>query len=138
LRGYEYDDIRVIGNQIGVANLELRFPIAESLKLGPVLFPPIRGAAFFDTGFAFFSSCPEETENSNTAFCQSRDDFRPFRSDPEALLGFRLNDLRGSYGFGLRTNLFGFAVLKADWAWRTDLAGTSPESEFHFVIAPEF
>jgi Tol biopolymer transport system component len=138
LRGYEYDDIRVIGNQIGVANLELRFPIAESLKLGPVLFPPIRGAAFFDTGFAFFSSCPEETENSNTAFCQSRDDFRPFRSDPDALLGFRLNDLRGSYGFGLRTNLFGFAVLKADWAWRTDLAGTSPESEFHFVIAPEF
>ncbi len=137
LRGYEFNDLRVIGNQIGVTNLELRFPIAENLRIGPLLFPPVRGALFFDTGFAFFSTCPTAEESTNREFCESREGFRPFRSDSEAPLGFRLNDLRGSYGFGLRTNLFGFAVLKTDWAWRTDLAGTG-RHEFHFVIAPEF
>jgi Tol biopolymer transport system component len=137
LRGYEFNDTRVIGNQIGVLNTELRFPIAESLRLGPVLFPPLRGAVFFDAGFAFFSECPEDPQSRSRTFCESREGFRPFRSDPDAPLGFRLNDLRGAYGFGLRTNLFGFAVLKADWAWRTDLAGTG-NSEFHFVISPEF
>ena len=136
LRGYEYNDFRVIGNQMGLGNLELRFPIAEDFRLGPVLFPPLRGAVFFDAGFAFFSNCPEETD-PNFQLCTSREGFQPFRSDPDAPLGFRMNDLRGAYGFGLRTNLFGFAVLKADWAWRTDLAGTG-DGEFHFVIAPEF
>jgi Tol biopolymer transport system component len=137
LRGYDFNDNRVIGNQLGVANLELRFPIAENLRIGPVLFPPLRAAAFFDAGFAFFSTCPDDPLDRNQAFCESREGFQPFRSDEDAPLGFRLNDLRGSYGFGLRTNLFGFAVLKADWAWRTDLAGTG-NHKFHFVIAPEF
>jgi Tol biopolymer transport system component len=137
LRGYEYNDIRVIGNQLGLTNLELRFPIFENPRIGPVVFPPLRAAVFFDAGFAFFSSCPDDVEDTNFAFCQSREGFKPFRSDPDAPLGFRLNDVRGAYGFGLRTNLFGFAVLKADWAWRTDLAGTG-NHQFHFVIAPEF
>ena len=137
LRGYEFNDFRVIGNQLGLVNTELRFPIAENLRLGPVLFPPVRGALFFDAGFAFFSTCPTDPNDRNKAFCESRKDFKPFRSDSEAPLGFRLNDLRGAYGFGLRTNLFGFAVLRADWAWRTDLAG-SGDGEFHFVISPEF
>ncbi|MFN2433269.1 MAG: BamA/TamA family outer membrane protein [Gemmatimonadota bacterium] len=137
LRGYEYSDLRVIGNQVGVLNNELRFPIFENLRVGPVIFPPLRGAVFFDAGFAFFSTCPADPNDRNRRFCESREGFKPFRSDPDAPLGFRLNDLRGSYGFGLRTNLFGFAVLKADWAWRTDLVGTG-DHEFHFVLAPEF
>ena len=127
----------MVGNQLGLLSSELRFPILENPRIGPVVFPPLHGALFFDTGFAFFSNCPDDPLDRNKTFCESREGFQPFRKDPGAPLGFRFNDLRGAYGVGLRTNLFGFAVLKADWAWRTDLAGTG-RGKFQFVISPEF
>jgi Tol biopolymer transport system component len=136
-RGFEYNDGRLIGNQLGLLNTEVRFPILESPRIGPVIFPPIHASLFFDTAFGYFSSCPDNPLDPNFAFCESRSTFQPFRSDPEAPLGFRLNDLRGAYGFGLATNLFGFAIVRASAAWLTDLAGTGP-TQFQIVLAPEF
>ncbi len=136
-RGFEYNDGRLIGNQLGLLNTEIRFPILESPRLGPVIFPPLHASLFFDTAFGYFSSCPDSPTDPNFEFCESRSHFQPFRSDPDAPLGFRLNDLRAAYGFGLATNVFGFAVVRASAAWLTDLAGTGP-TQFQIVLAPEF
>ena len=123
--------------QLGLLNTEIRFPILENPRIGPVIFPPLHASVFFDTAFGYFSSCPDNPLDPNFAFCERRSSFQPFRSDPDAPLGFRLNDLRGAYGFGLATNLFGFAVVRASAAWLTDLAGTGP-TQFQIVLAPEF
>jgi Tol biopolymer transport system component len=136
-RGFEYNDGRLIGNQLGLLNSEIRFPILESPRIGPVIFPPIHASLFFDTAFGFFSTCPSNPQDPNRALCEASNDFEPFVSDPDAPLGFRMKDLRGAYGFGLATNLFGFAVVRASAAWLTDLASTG-ETQFQIVLAPEF
>jgi len=46
---------QLIGSRIGVANVELRFPLTRSLTLGflPIALPPIEGAIFYDVGIAW-------------------------------------------------------------------------------------
>ena len=46
---------QLIGSQVGVANVEIRFPLTRALVLGvlPVGFPPLEGAFFYDAGVAF-------------------------------------------------------------------------------------
>jgi outer membrane protein assembly factor BamA len=46
---------QLIGSRVGIANVELRFPLTRSLALGflPVSLPPIEGAIFYDVGLAW-------------------------------------------------------------------------------------
>lgn len=106
LRGWGFGEFR--GTQIGMANVEFRFPLIEQLRLGwplPLALQGVRGAIFLDLGAAW-----EDAEA-----------FRPFASSSSGL--FRLDDLRGSYGLSTSINL-GFSVIKWDLAWRTDLTRT--------------
>ncbi|MBI3539219.1 MAG: BamA/TamA family outer membrane protein, partial [Candidatus Eisenbacteria bacterium] len=48
----------------------------------------------------------------------------------------RLEDLRLSFGTGIRTAVY-FLLIKVDAAWRTDLVSTS-KPRWHFSIGPEF
>ena len=126
LRGYDArnrDDPHpeLIGSQVGLMNLEFRFPLVDRPTLGLGGLPPLRGAVWFDTGFARIPGEPFQFATS---------------VDPGPL-GFRLADGRASFGAGVRMNLFGFAVMRLDWAKQTDMAELQ-KSKVIFTLAPEF
>ncbi len=117
LRGH--DDYAVVGHNIGLLNLELRYPFIERFRLAfpPLDFRGVRGAAFVDLGGA--------TDELDT--------FRAIRKDED---GYRLQDLKMGVGFGSRLRI-SILVLKLDSAWSTDLKETS-RMRWHFSIGPEF
>jgi outer membrane protein assembly factor BamA len=126
LRGYDARDSEdphpeLIGSQLGLMNIELRFPLIDRPAFGAGGLPPIRGAVWFDTGFARIPGLP----------------FQFATSEDPGPLGFRLAEGRAAFGAGLRMNLFGFAVLRLDWAKQTDLASLQ-KSKVLFTLAPEF
>ncbi|MHB1223785.1 MAG: BamA/TamA family outer membrane protein [Gemmatimonadaceae bacterium] len=92
-----YDDL--IGSRVAFANAELRFPIARRLELGfiPVALPPVDGHVFYDAGVAW---------NAGQEVALS--------ADPEG--GADSRPLLTSWGAGVRLNLFGFAILRLDYA----------------------
>ena len=99
--------VNLLGSRVAVANAELRFPLIRRVELGllPIALPPLEGLAFYDVGMAW-----------------SRDQDvylgRPASYDPN-LQRFPLR----SYGFGLRLNLFNYAMLRWDYAVPLDQAG---------------
>ncbi len=123
LRGYDFYDFETLsnlaGSRLAMLNLEYRLPLLDAIVFG---WPgrwglgPFGATLFFDAGAAW------------------NGDFRPFGHDASGNWGFR--DLRGDYGFGIRTRI-GFLPLKFDWARRTDLRRTG-DTVFHFSIGPEF
>lgn len=126
LRGYDpeaRDDPHpeLIGSQVGVMNLEFRFPLIDRPLVGIGGLPPLRGAVWFDAGFARIPGRP----------------FQFATSEEPGPFGFRLVDGRASFGAGVRMNLFGFAVMRLDYAQQTDMAGLQ-DGDVVFTLAPEF
>ncbi len=102
VRGWPFESFR--GTNIGVTNVEYRFPLVEQFRFGwpvPIGFRGIIGVLFFDAGTAF----------------NRHDEWRPFADSGSF---FRFDDVFASYGFGARINL-GFLILRWDLAQRTDL-----------------
>jgi hypothetical protein len=123
LRGYDFYDYEttshLAGTRLALANLEYRFPLLDYLIFGwPGRwgFSNIGASLFIDLGAAW------------------TDDIVPFGYNEDNRWG--LQDLRGNYGFGIRT-LIGFLPLRFDWAWRTD-GRSSSTPRFQFSIGPEF
>jgi outer membrane protein assembly factor BamA len=85
----------LFGSRIGVASAELRLPLVSRAAVGGVVLP-IDAHLFSDVGTAWRSG----TRPSLTAGV----------SDDAAVRG-----LLTSVGAGLRTNLFGYAILEADY-----------------------
>ncbi len=113
LRGLDYGELE--GNRLALANLELRFPLVSSLRLGWPLrvgLGGIGGAFFFDVGGAW------------------EDDLRVFRDG-------QLDDIAAGYGFGLRLGL-GYFALKYDIAQRTTLKRRVGDSRSYFTIGVDF
>ena len=83
-----------------MANVEVRFPLLRRVDIGllPLSLPPIEGLVFYDVGVTWF-----EGQNLHWS--------RPSDFDP----AFQRHALR-SYGFGVRVNLFNFALLRWDYA----------------------
>jgi len=130
LRGYDYrGDDGVVGTEMGLVNLELRFPLVDQPRLGGSTLPPIRGAVWFDIGYARCPQCGERGRFDGS--------FRFSTADPDAPFGFRLVDGKASFGGGIRSNLLGFAVFRLDYARRTDLASLGA-GRVIFTLAPEF
>ncbi len=94
---------QMVGTEIAVGNLELRFPVVNSyLGIGPRGLPYVDGVAWIDYGVAW--------NNFNTVA------FRVNPSDtPAQQLATRTPVT--SFGFGLRMNLFGYMILRADYAF---------------------
>jgi Tol biopolymer transport system component len=123
LHGYDFYDYQRVshlhGSRLVMLNLEYRLPVLDAMIFG---WPgrwglgPFGATVFFDAGAAWNNS------------------LEPFGNDANGDWGFQ--DLRGSYGFGIRTRL-GFLPLKFDWAKPTDLRSTG-HGIFHFSIGPEF
>jgi len=91
---------QLIGTRAAVFNAEFRFPMTRSLVLGflPVGFPPIEAALFFDAGIAW--------NEGSTLRMHSRSD-----ADLQTVRWPMT-----SYGVGMRVNLFGFTILRVDYA----------------------
>ncbi|MGQ0642422.1 MAG: hypothetical protein ACT4P6_16880 [Gemmatimonadaceae bacterium] len=90
----------LLGSRVAFANFELRFPLVRRFELGvvPIALPPIDGLFFFDAGIAWRGG-------------QSISLRRPADYDDET----QRYVLR-SYGSGIRLNLFGFALVRWDYA----------------------
>ncbi len=118
LRGFDY--VEYNGSKYALGSLELRFPVVNQLSLAaplPITLTGGRGAVFTDIGAAV-------------------DDVRSFRG-ASTDGGYRLEDLKMGFGFGLRFNL-GLFVFLWDCAWRTDLNGVSEKPEHYITLGTEF
>jgi hypothetical protein len=90
----------LLGSRFLLGNVELRFPLVRRFDLGvlPISLPPLDGLFFFDAGVAWSRG----QEVSLTRPNNYNEDLQRF-------------PLR-SYGMGLRMNLFGFALVRWDYA----------------------
>ena len=99
--GSACNSVELIGSRVALANAELRFPIirrygARTNLLGGL--PPVDGLFFYDAGVAW--------SKGQTVLASAPADYDFSRQ--RALLQ--------SYGFGVRINLFGIAIIRWDWA----------------------
>ncbi|WP_291159013.1 hypothetical protein [Gemmatimonas sp. UBA7669] len=91
----------LIGSRVAFANAELRFPIIRRYGTRTNLLgglPPIDGLFFYDAGVAW--------SKGQTLLASRPDNYNV--DTQRALLT--------SYGFGMRMNLFGIAIIRWDWA----------------------
>ena len=114
LRGLDFRE--QIGNTVGYANFEYRFPLIDYLILPIGGFQNIRGQVFFDIGGA-------RLENQEFEFWDSDDR--------------RLIDGRAAYGFGLQLNVLGLQ-LHWDFAKLWDLKDTQSGLKTSFYIGAQF
>ncbi|MFO7660741.1 MAG: BamA/TamA family outer membrane protein, partial [Candidatus Cloacimonadaceae bacterium] len=113
VRGYEGEEV---GKNIILASTELRVPFLDYLSLAfpiPLTITSIRGSVFADLGGVW-------------------DDTNQFR----VIENNRLRDMKLGFGLGPRMNI-GFAVLKFDVAWLTDLANSSKPT-FYLSLTEDF
>jgi Tol biopolymer transport system component len=91
---------RLIGSRFAVGSAELRFPILtrQLFHKLPSAVPPIEGAFFYDVGIAWNDG------NTIKWSLDPTDDRENVRTPLQA------------YGASIRTNLFGFVVLRVDYA----------------------
>ncbi len=117
LRGYGYSEF--MGNNIALANLELRIPVIDFIQFGFLpgfLIGDIRGVGFIDAGLAWDTDA----------------DVTLWETEPE----LRFQDLRASMGFGIRWASLGIPI-RLDWAWPWD--GTDFQNAvFHFTLGYEY
>jgi Tol biopolymer transport system component len=92
--------VQLLGSRVAVANAEVRFPLLRQIQLGfmPGKLPPVDGLFFYDAGLAWSRG-------------QSVSLSRPVDYNVDA----QRYPLQ-SYGFGLRINLFNYAILRWDYA----------------------
>ena len=110
---------RMVGTQFGVASAELRFPIlTPQFGFLPDGFPPIEGAIFYDIGLTW-------DENSTIKWDRLSGD------DPT-----RIRTPSQTIGFSVRTNLFGFAVARVDYAIPQERRGVG--GLWTFSLGPAF
>jgi outer membrane protein assembly factor BamA len=90
----------LLGSRFLLGNVELRFPLVRRFDLGviPISLPPVDGLFFFDAGVAW-------SRGQEISLSKPQD----YNQDVQRYL------LR-SYGMGVRLNLFGYALLRADYA----------------------
>lgn len=114
--GVRGNDTTETGTKTALASAELRFPFLDYFAMAfpmPITLGNIRGSVFSDIGTVW-------TDDKT---------FRGMQDD-------RLQDLMMGAGFGPRLNL-GFAVLKLDIAWKTDLVYTSRPT-YYFSLTEDF
>ena len=130
LRGYPYYSLA--GNQGFFANAELRLPLIHLAATPIGILGPLRGTAYFGIAGAHF-------KGENYHFSTSEPGYS-YVGDPifgEPVTGWRLQDGRASFGFGLQLFFLGYP-LHFDWTKYTDFASTSKGWDFGFWIGYDF
>ena len=129
MRGYEY--LHFLGHKAFHGNLELRFPLVEAMATPIGILGGIRGTFFFNVGAAAIAGQPWNLFSTGEQWVRPVVGYRqnflqnaegravePVFGEPTLVSGFRLDNARASYGFGLTTFAIGFPV-HLDWAWPT-------------------
>jgi hypothetical protein len=114
----------LLGSRVALANVEVRFPLVRRFDLGlvPISLPPLDGLVFYDAGIAW--------DRGQTPYLKKPDNY------DQDLQRFVLK----SYGFGLRLNLFGFALLRWDYAIPIDRPSIDGKRRgyWQFSLGPSF
>ncbi|MBC7791787.1 MAG: PD40 domain-containing protein [Anaerolineae bacterium] len=142
VRGYDRDSYRVnandcataqstefykcsplFGSRLLVGNAELRFPLLRRVDIGilPISLPPIEGLVFYDAAVTWFDGQDVNFRGSGSSVV-----------DPSLQ-----RSLLRSYGFGVRVNLFGFALLRWDYAIPQD-GPSRGNGYWRFSLGPSF
>jgi outer membrane protein assembly factor BamA len=119
LRGYPYYSLE--GDRYGLINWEFRFPMVQYLAMRfplKVVLGNITGAVFTDIGSAWFGD--------------------HFKGGTSVGGKDRLQDIKTGFGWGMRANLFNFALLRWDVAWSTDFASVSDRPSYYFSFGADF
>jgi outer membrane protein assembly factor BamA len=113
--------IQMLGSRVAFANAELRFPLVRRFDLGllPISLPPVDGLFFYDVGVAWSAGQKLVGRYSSANDVQSTR--APLRS----------------YGAGIRLNLFGFALLRWDYAIALDRPG-GKKGYWSWTLGPSF
>ena len=136
MRGF-FQNVRN-GNSFAVFNSELRWPIFSYLVRRPIRSDFIKSfqvIGFGDVGTAWNGPTPYSDENvinTRTIFNGETID----RANVVVTLDSQVDPIVYSYGFGLRTRLFGY-FLRFDWAWPVE-DGVVLDNEFLFSIGTDF
>jgi hypothetical protein len=130
LRGYPYYGLA--GNQGFFANAEFRTPIIHLAATPLGILGPLRGTVFLGIAGARFKGEDYSFSTSEPGFSYVND---PIFGEP--VTGWRLEDGRASWGFGLQLFFLGYP-MHFDWVKYTDFATTSQGWDFSFWIGYDF
>jgi hypothetical protein len=110
----------LIGSRVAFANAELRFPLVRRFDLGllPISLPPVDGLFFYDAGVAW--------NGGQSVYWSAPDNYDVSRQ----------RRVIRSYGFGIRLNLFGFALVRWDYAKPLDRPGQ--KAYWQWTLGPSF
>jgi hypothetical protein len=101
----------LIGSQVAVANIELRFPLLNAaLAVLPIPLPGIEGALFYDIGLVW---------DNNSVIKWDRSATDPYVGTGELGGSAAQRDVRDpvqAWGASIRGNVLGFLILRLDYA----------------------
>ena len=133
MRGYRYYE--EYGRRYFLANFEFRFPFIDYLAFGwpiPIALGNINGVLFTDIGSAWYRPVGYDADTGEVVYDET------FHGGGQtASGGFALDDIKMTWGVGMRMNL-GFAVLRLDTAWRTNIDYQEPSPMFSISVGPDF
>ena len=130
LRGYPYYGLA--GNKGFFANAEFRTPLINLAATPIGIIGPLRGTVYIGVGSAQFKGQSYKFSTRDPGFSYYSD---PVFGTPAT--GWRLQDGRASWGFGLQLFFLGYP-LHFDWTKFTDFATTSPGWNFNFWLGYDF
>ena len=130
MRGYPYYSFA--GNQGFFANAELRLPLINLAATPIGIIGPLRGTVYFGIAGAQFKGQPYQFSTKEPGYSYVKD---PIFGEP--VTGWRLQDGRASWGFGLQLFFLGYP-MHFDWTKYTDFATTSQGWDFGFWIGYDF
>jgi Tol biopolymer transport system component len=144
---YEYNSL--FGNQIAYANIQLRFPLIDLIRMPFLQFGNIRGTLFLDVGSARTANIPGSAAPPPYRFWNGSN--QDITINNVTYLPYQLVDGVADYGFGFALDLFGLE-WHFDWArkWNfrnsqlcsTGTAGFPPGPcdgyQFSFFVGPSF
>lgn len=130
MRGYPYYGF--VGNQGFFANAEFRTPLINLAATPIGIIGPLRGTVYFGIAGAKLKGQDYKFSTREAGYSYYAD---PIYGTP--VTGWRLQDGRASWGFGLELFFLGYP-LHFDWTKYTDFATTSPGWDFNFWLGYDF
>jgi Tol biopolymer transport system component len=134
LRGYRYYE--EYGRRYFLTNVEFRYPFIDYLAFNwplSIVLGNISGALFADAGAAWYKPVGYEEDTGEVIYDASFHGGGQDQSSGNVML----DDIKMSIGFGVRMNM-GFAVVRLDTAWRTNLDEIEDKPFFSLSMGPEF
>jgi outer membrane protein assembly factor BamA len=130
LRGYPYYGFA--GNQGFFANAEFRTPLINLAATPIGIIGPLRGTVYIGVAGAHYKGQAYNFSTKESGYSYYSD---PVFGTP--VTGWRLQDGRASWGFGLQLFFLGYP-LHFDWTKYTDFATQSPGWDFNFWLGYDF